>query len=110
MVLVYMPMVHLGQNPWPACPLVDVPALHALHRFFSCPVALRNLPDSQLMHVEMAWFDASWNFPPWHAVQPPMDAKVPDVQLLITQDARVFVAGTLEAGQVLQDGFPASFW
>jgi hypothetical protein len=49
----------------------------------------------------MAWFEVFWNLPTSHALQPSLDEKVPELQLFVTQDARVFVAGTVGESQVL---------
>ena len=62
-VLVYIPKAHLGQYPWPSGPF-EVPTAQRAHWSVDCPVALRNMPGSQLVHLEMAWFEAGWNLPP----------------------------------------------
>ena len=83
------------------------PALQDSH--LGEPLLPAKLPMGHSIQLALACLLMFWNLPTWQSVQFPMDAYLPDEQLFVTQDARVSVAGTVEAGQVLQDGFPVSF-
>ena len=53
------------------------------------------------IHFAFEWFEAFWKCPAEQFVQTPLVAFVPESHPLVTHDARVSAAGTLESGQTL---------